>query len=93
MTHVCDPLVQAGGPHWEVEAGRRDGSVSQASDTLGPLPGPGSNVNTLNTAFSNQGLSQTDMVALSGTYANLEILSTYMCAFVRAHRSLSSGLS
>lgn len=63
-----DSIVVAGGPHWEVEAGRRDGSVSQASDTLGPLPGPGSNVNTLNTAFSNQGLSQTDMVALSGAH-------------------------
>lgn len=60
-------LVQLGGPSWTVPLGRRDATTASASLANSDLPGPTSNLNGLLNAFSNKGLSTTDMVALSGS--------------------------
>jgi len=57
---------QAGGPYYEVELGRFDGLRSKDSDVNGKLPEPGFNLNQLNTLFKHHGLTQTEMIALSG---------------------------
>ena len=49
-----------------VELGRFDGLVSRASDVNGRLPQPTNNLNQLNSLFAANGLTQTDMIALSG---------------------------
>lgn len=58
--------MQARGPSYAVELGRKDGLVSRASDVEGKLPQPTFNLNQLNAMFAANGLSQTDMIALSG---------------------------
>lgn len=58
--------VQAGGPAYPVELGRLDGLRSDASDVAGNLPEPTFNLDELNSLFAKLGLSQTDMIALSG---------------------------
>ncbi|XP_022773642.1 peroxidase 51-like isoform X2 [Durio zibethinus] len=58
----------AGGPSFEVELGRRDGLVSQASRVAGKLPQPNFNLGQLNTMFAKNNLTQTDMIALSGAH-------------------------
>ena len=59
---------QLGGPSFNVELGRRDGLVSQASRVEGNLPKANFNLNQLNAMFSKHKLSQTDMIALSGAH-------------------------
>ncbi|XP_061354078.1 peroxidase 55 isoform X2 [Gastrolobium bilobum] len=56
------------GPSYKVELGRRDGLISKASDVEGKLPKADFNLNELNAMFSKHGLSQTDMIALSGAH-------------------------
>ncbi|KAM0845436.1 hypothetical protein ACQ4PT_056378 [Festuca glaucescens] len=63
-----DVVNLADGPYWTVELGRRDGLVSKASDVEGKLPGPDMKVKELTAIFKNGGLSQRDMVALSGAH-------------------------
>lgn len=46
--------------------GRLDGLVSTAASVNGKLPQPTFNLNQLNALFAANGLSQTDMIALSG---------------------------
>ena len=58
--------MQAGGPSYAVELGRLDGLVSKATNVEGKLPKPTFNLNQLNSMFAANGLSQTDMIALSG---------------------------
>ena len=50
-------------------AGRYDGLVSQKNETLPNLPPPFANLTTLTLMFAKKGLSQTDMVALSGAHS------------------------
>ncbi|XP_062196228.1 cationic peroxidase 1-like [Phragmites australis] len=52
---------------WQVETGRRDGTVSLASNT-GALPSPFASFNGLLQSFANRGLNLTDLVALSGAH-------------------------
>lgn len=59
--------MQAGGPSYSVELGRRDGRVSSIASVQRRLPHPTFNLDQLNTMFSTHGLSQTDMIALSGS--------------------------
>ncbi|KAG4193563.1 hypothetical protein ERO13_A07G228900v2 [Gossypium hirsutum] len=61
-------VVLAGGPSWEVELGRRDGLISQASRVTGNLPEPEFNLDQLNTLFARNNLTQLDMIALSGAH-------------------------
>ncbi|AES90668.1 putative peroxidase [Medicago truncatula] len=63
-----DVINLAGGPSYTVELGRFDGLVSRSSDVNGRLPQPSFNLNQLNTLFANNGLTQTDMIALSGAH-------------------------
>ncbi|KAM0896810.1 hypothetical protein ACQ4PT_022951 [Festuca glaucescens] len=63
-----DVVNLADGPYWTVELGRRDGLVSKASDVEGKLPGPDMKVKELTAIFKNGGLSQWDMVVLSGAH-------------------------
>lgn len=66
--------MQAGGPSYQVELGRLDGLSSTSSSVNGKLPQPTFNVNQLNSLFSANGLTQADMVALSGTYLHSPII-------------------
>ncbi|KAM3262308.1 hypothetical protein ACQJBY_052792 [Aegilops geniculata] len=63
-----DSVVLAGGSPYGVPAGRRDGNVSAASDAQASLPPPTANVAHLTEAFGKNGLSQEDMVTLSGAH-------------------------
>ena len=59
-------FMQTGGLGYDVPAGRRDGKISLASDTLTNLPPPSFNVDQLTQFFSNKGFTQEEMVTLSG---------------------------
>lgn len=63
-----DVIVLTGGPSYTVELGRRDGRISTKSSVENQLPHPNFNLNQLNSMFAKHGLSQTDMVALSGAH-------------------------
>lgn len=65
--------MQAGGPSYSVELGRRDGRVSSIASVQRRLPHPTFNLDQLNTMFSTHGLSQTDMIALSGSYSSFSV--------------------
>lgn len=59
--------MQSGGANYSVELGRLDGLSSTAASVEGNLPGPTMKLNQLNSMFSKHGLTQADMIALSGT--------------------------
>ncbi|XP_054807319.1 peroxidase 16 [Prosopis cineraria] len=63
-----DVVNLAGGPFYEVELGRRDGRISTIASVQRRLPQPFHNLNQLNSLFSMHGLSQTDLIALSGAH-------------------------
>ncbi|KAK9931679.1 hypothetical protein M0R45_018947 [Rubus argutus] len=63
-----DVVKLAGGPDYKVELGRRDGRISTIASVQRRLPHPTFNLDQLNTMFSSNGLSQTDMIALSGAH-------------------------
>jgi len=53
-----------------VELGRLDGLNSTKSSVDGKLPAPFFNLDQLDKIFAANGLSQADMIALSGRYGN-----------------------
>lgn len=61
-----DVIALAGGPSYAVELGRLDGLSSTASSVPGKLAPPTSSLDQLTALFATNGLSQTDMIALSG---------------------------
>ncbi|XP_042449763.1 cationic peroxidase 1-like [Zingiber officinale] len=61
-----DAVVALGGPSWTVQLGRRDATTASFSTASSDLPSPLLSLSGLISAFSNKGLSTTDMVALSG---------------------------
>ncbi|KAF8390654.1 hypothetical protein HHK36_025181 [Tetracentron sinense] len=63
-----DVVVLSGGPTYNVELGRLDGFISQASRVAGNLPEPTFDLDLLNTMFSKHNLNQIDMIALSGAH-------------------------
>ncbi|XAR55402.1 Peroxidase [Bertholletia excelsa] len=63
-----DSVVAIGGPSWRVPTGRRDGSISNATEALNNIPPPTSNFSTLQTLFANVGLDLKDLVLLSGAH-------------------------
>ena len=65
--------MQTGGLSYQLPTGRRDGRVSQASDTLN-LPSPGDSVDIQKQKFAAKGLSTQDLVTLVGkfTFSNQE---------------------
>ncbi|KAJ9177478.1 hypothetical protein P3X46_012694 [Hevea brasiliensis] len=63
-----DSVAMVGGPSWVVATGRRDGTVSRASEALAQIPSPFANINQLKQNFSAKGLSVKDLVVLSGAH-------------------------
>ncbi|XP_042428820.1 peroxidase 5-like [Zingiber officinale] len=62
-----DAVVHYGGIHYEVPSGRRDGRISVASDT-DILPSPDFKLAKLTDLFVSKGLSQSEMIVLSGAH-------------------------
>ncbi|XXG51586.1 hypothetical protein AAC387_Pa03g0118 [Persea americana] len=63
-----DVVALAGGPFYQVELGRLDGRISTKRSVGHHLPQPTFNLDQLNAMFASHGLSQTDMIALSGAH-------------------------
>ncbi|KAJ6881131.1 hypothetical protein NC651_027855 [Populus alba x Populus x berolinensis] len=63
-----DSFDLTGGFDYDVQAGRRDGVVSLASETCSNLPPPTFNVDQLTRRFSEKGFTQEEMVTLSGAH-------------------------
>ncbi|MQM16286.1 hypothetical protein Taro_049243 [Colocasia esculenta] len=63
-----DGVNLAGGPSWTVLLGRRDARTASQSAANSNLPSPASSLATLTSSFSAKGLSQRDLVALSGAH-------------------------
>ncbi|KAI9123217.1 hypothetical protein K1719_006106 [Acacia pycnantha] len=63
-----DVINLAGGPFYDVELGRRDGRISTIASVQHSLPQPSDTLDQLNSQFSRRGLSQTDLIALSGAH-------------------------
>ncbi|KAI9188458.1 hypothetical protein LWI28_017062 [Acer negundo] len=59
-------ISQLRGLSWDVETGRRDGRISNATETFGNLIGPTANISTLVNGWARKGLSVKDLVVLSG---------------------------
>lgn len=63
-----DSVVALGGPSWTVLLGRRDSTTASLSAANSNIPAPTLNLGGLITAFSNQGFTTQEMVALSGAH-------------------------
>lgn len=74
-------ILKLGGPNWEVKLGRRDSRTANLSLANSALPGPSSSLDFLISNFQAQGLSVTDMVALSGGHT----IGKSRCISFRAH--------
>lgn len=60
-------MLQLGGPKWIVKLGRRDSkTASLAAANSGVIPPPSATLNQLINRFQAQGLSPTDLIALTG---------------------------
>ncbi|KAK4484151.1 hypothetical protein RD792_011371 [Penstemon davidsonii] len=81
-----DASVAVSGPSWNVRLGRRDSTTASRSLANSDLPGPTSTLAQLISAFSNKGLSERDMVALSGAHT----IGQAQCSLFRA-RIYSNG--
>lgn len=68
--------MQTGGITWQVPLGRRDGLVSQASDTAN-LPAFNDPINVQIRKFTDKGLNSQDLVALSGKLNTKNSLTSY----------------
>ncbi|KAL3524479.1 hypothetical protein ACH5RR_017313 [Cinchona calisaya] len=62
-----DSVVITGGRYWDVPAGRRDGRISRAAETI-DIPAPFQNLDEITAAFAKKNLSQDEMIALSGAH-------------------------
>ncbi|KAL2609475.1 hypothetical protein R1flu_028048 [Riccia fluitans] len=63
-----DSVELLGGPRFQVKTGRRDGRVSLASKANSDIPSPLDGIDALTKSFANKGLSQSQMVTLSGLH-------------------------
>ncbi|KAL6603225.1 hypothetical protein ACP70R_043586 [Stipagrostis hirtigluma subsp. patula] len=83
-----DVVSQTGGPYYQVELGRLDGRVGTRAAVKHSLPGPGFDLDQLNNLFAANGLTQTDMIALSGGHT---IGVTHCDKFVRRLYTFKGG--
>ncbi|CAN0917891.1 Peroxidase 51 [Linum grandiflorum] len=63
-----DVIALSGGPTYAVELGRLDGLSSTSGSVNGRLPQASFSLNQLNSLFAANGLSQSDMIALSAAH-------------------------
>ncbi|KAF9616230.1 hypothetical protein IFM89_029006 [Coptis chinensis] len=63
-----DVVGLAGGPTYAVELGRLDGKISTKASVHSRLPQPEFSLDQVNKMFASNGLTQTDMIALSGAH-------------------------
>ncbi|KAK9097850.1 hypothetical protein Syun_024895 [Stephania yunnanensis] len=63
-----DVIALTGGPSYPVELGRLDGRISTKASVQRQLPHPEFSLDQLNSMFASHGLTQTDMIALSGAH-------------------------
>ncbi|XP_042454544.1 peroxidase 4-like [Zingiber officinale] len=63
-----DSVVTLGGPNWEVKLGRRDSRKASFAKANTEIPPPFSSLANLTAFFARKGLSQGDMIALSGAH-------------------------
>eukprot|EP01018_Ginkgo_biloba_P041018 Gb_35811 [translate_table: standard] len=63
-----DAVVLSGGPTWQVPTGRRDGRMSSAMLAVLNMPPPQSNATQLTQSFLAHGMSQDEMITLSGAH-------------------------
>ncbi|XP_021769299.1 peroxidase P7-like [Chenopodium quinoa] len=61
-----DSVVGLGGPTWNVKLGRRDARTASQSAANNDIPQPTFSLSQLISSFQKQGLSSSEMVALSG---------------------------
>ncbi|OMO72892.1 Plant peroxidase [Corchorus capsularis] len=66
---VRDSVTLAGGPYYDVPAGRRDGRISSIQEVTKNLPDVFFNVTQLKENFAHKGLSVEEMVTLSGAHS------------------------
>ncbi|KAJ7565271.1 hypothetical protein O6H91_02G054500 [Diphasiastrum complanatum] len=72
-----DSVFFLGGPFWQIKSGRRDSNISRVADVGGNLPGPSSNFQQLTQNFLAKGLSQAEMITLSGAHT----IGQSLCSF------------
>ncbi|KAF1882019.1 hypothetical protein Lal_00038662 [Lupinus albus] len=84
-----DAIVMANGPMYEVETGRKDGLVSNATDAVA-MPDVSDSIQLLNAKFFNKSLTQKDLVLLS---AGAHTIGTTACFFMtkRLYHFFPSG--
>jgi len=63
-----DSVVALGGLSWTVQLGRRDSTISLASEANANIPAPTLDLSGLISSFSSKGLTANDLVALSGSH-------------------------
>ncbi|XP_008243756.1 PREDICTED: peroxidase 11 [Prunus mume] len=75
-----DAVILVGGPYWDVPLGRKDSITASPELAEANLPTANEGLATIISKFLYQGLSVTDMVALSGAHT----IGMARCANVRA---------
>ncbi|KAH9304146.1 hypothetical protein KI387_008550 [Taxus chinensis] len=63
-----DSVMLTGGPIWSVRLGRRDNVIANKADVVDYLPAPDFNVSLIISKFKVVGLTEKDMVTLSGAH-------------------------
>ncbi|KAK6931118.1 hem peroxidase [Dillenia turbinata] len=61
-------VTMVGGPHYEVQLGRKDGFISNVSQVEGNYPRPTMSMSEIISIFASKGFSVQEMVALAGAH-------------------------